>query len=101
VQITYEITATVEPRLAGEYEAYMVTRHIPDVLATGYFMSATFSRVGDRYRVRYEAASQETLEKYLETGAGRLRADFAGHFPAGIELSRENWEVLSTHNPPV
>jgi len=26
--------------------------------------------------------------------AERLRADFLNHFPSGIELSREVWEVL-------
>lgn len=94
--VTYELTAAVEAHLIDAYEGYMTAKNIADVLATGYFVSATFSRSGNRYRIRYEAASREMLDKYLKTEADRLRADFAEHFPNGIEISRENWEILSS-----
>lgn len=93
--IIYEITATVATELVERYEKYMRQRHIPDLLATGYFCGARFSRSNEnRYRILYEAHNQESLDRYLESEAGRLRADFLSHFPAGIELSRENWLVL-------
>ena len=95
--ITYEITAIVEAELTERYEDYMANRHITDVLATGYFTSATFSRNENRYRIRYETASHDELDRYLETEASRLRADFATHFPDGIEISRENWEVIASY----
>ncbi|MGH8597071.1 MAG: DUF4286 family protein, partial [Gammaproteobacteria bacterium] len=85
--------------LITEYERYMISQHIPDVLECGYFISATFSRNGNRYRIRYEAASQDLLDKYSEMEAPGLRNDFAAHFPNGIELTRENWEVVATLFP--
>src|SRR5687768_861654 len=94
--VTYEITARVEMHLRSRYETYMRGRHIPDVLETGFFEEATFSRSQDVYRVRYEAISVEALSEYLENDAGRLRADFTVHFPTGVEVTRENWEVLQT-----
>jgi len=93
--VTYEITATVEPQFAEEYEKYMLDRHIADLLATGHFASATISRSGDRFRIRYEAFSRQSLDQYLEKGASRLRKDAEEHFPGGVELSREIWDVIA------
>ncbi len=95
--VTYEITTVVEPRLIEAYERYMRQVHIPDLLATGCFQGAALTRsaVG-RYRVRYEAASQTDLDRYLTTHAARLREDFASHFPDGVSASREVWSAIET-----
>jgi hypothetical protein len=95
-RITYEITAVVENDLITEYEEFMTERHIPDLMATGAFASATLSRSSPgRYRIRYEARSREALDEYLANHARRLRNHLAGTFPAGIEFTREEWEVLA------
>jgi hypothetical protein len=79
--LSYEITALVATELIENYEKYMAEKHIPDLLSTGFFCGAIFSRstVGC-YRIQYQAP--------------RLRADFNAHFPTGVEVLRENWEVL-------
>ncbi len=93
--ITYEITAQVRPDLTKEYEAYMRNRHIDDVLATGFFGSASFSRSTEgRYRIRYYAFDQASLDRYLRERADELRKHFSDHFPEGVELTRENWTVI-------
>jgi hypothetical protein len=93
--IIYEITTTVSDKLITNYEKYMREIHIPDLLETGYFGRAYFTRSGEnRYRVQYHAHSQKALDDYLEKDAPRLREDFMSHFPNGIELSRENWEII-------
>lgn len=93
--IIYEITAVVEPRLVEKYEQYMSGQHIPDLLATGHFTGASFAcTTENRYRIRYEAFNKHALDQYLTHDAERLRADFLKHFPSGIEVSREVWEVL-------
>ena len=95
--ITYEITATVELDLVVRYEDYMRSRHIPDLLGTGCFLAATFSRsAAGRYRIRYEAADREALARYLSEHAAELRAHVAEVFPEGVHLSREEWEVLES-----
>lgn len=92
--VIYEITAVVDGELIEEYEKYMRERHIPDLLATGYFRGAKFTySTENRYRILYEAHNIESLNKYLEREAARLRADFTEHFPTGIKLSREIWHV--------
>ncbi|MCA1623127.1 MAG: DUF4286 family protein [Acidobacteria bacterium] len=98
--VIYEITAVVEQSLVEAYENYICERHIPDLLKTGYFRGARFTRSGgNRYRVHYEAFSQSALDEYLKTEAERLRADFLAYFPADIELSREVWEIVQIFNP--
>lgn len=95
--IIYEITATVSEDLIEAYETYMLERHIPDLLATGFFAGAKMARAGkNRYRIQYEAHDQKALDDYLANEAKRLRADFLAHFGEGIEVVRENWEVLQS-----
>ena len=43
---------------------------------------------------RYEARDRAALDAYLRDDAPRLRQHFVSTFPAGIELSREEWTVL-------
>ena len=64
--VTYEITTVVEPQLAEAYEHYMRREHIPHLMATGCFVSASLARSSaGRYRIRYEAESQAELDRYL------------------------------------
>src|SRR5687767_11241424 len=93
--VTYEITATVRPDLRDAYETFMRGRHIPDLLATGAFTAASIARADPgRYRVRYEARSRAALDEYLAKDAPRLRQHFMASFPDGVEIAREEWEVL-------
>lgn len=99
--IIYEITASVRADLIEPYEKYMRETHIPDLLATGFFSGAKFTRAGENhYRIQYEARDQAALDEYLETEAARLRADFTAHFAEGVELARENWTVLQIWTQP-
>ena len=92
----YEVTVTVAERLVETYERYMIDQHIPDVLATGYFVSAEMSRSEEKYRVRYYAESRERVDAYLTSDTDRLRADFVAHFPNGVTVTRDVWEVIAS-----
>lgn len=93
--LIYEVTATVQPDLMAQYERYMREQHIPDVLASGCFAGARLVKAGEnRYSIMYEVADRATLDRYMETHAPELRADFARHFPTGVELAREVWTTL-------
>jgi hypothetical protein len=93
--IVYEVDAKVNNDLCAEFERYVIETHIPDLLATGYFQTASFdSDSAGGYRIRYFAETREELEKYLAEEAPRLREDVAVHFPEGLELSRQEWTVL-------
>ncbi len=102
-RVTYEVTAQVRPELQQEYERYMMETHIPDLLATGFFLSACLGAANDGcYRVRYELSSQEALDDYLASEAPRLREHFNRRFPEGVEVEREVWQMLeSWHDSPL
>jgi hypothetical protein len=93
--IAYEITATVSDSLTAAYEAYMIDRHIPDVLATGCFTGASIAR-GEpgSYRIAYIARDRATFDSYIAKHAAGLRDHFNSQFPEGITLSRSVWETL-------
>jgi len=90
----YEVTATVDERIASDFESYMTEEHIPDLLATGHFAAAFFAKNGPQYRIGYHADSRQHLDEYLANDAERLRADIALHFPHGIEFSRQILEIV-------
>lgn len=93
--IIYEITVVVQSNLIEAYEKYMREHHIPDLLATNYFRAAYFTRAAEnRYRIQYHAHDEAALNEYLNREARRLRADFTAHFPEGIEVAREIWEIV-------
>lgn len=92
--LIYEITATVDESLIEGYENYMTERHIPDLLATGHFSAAFFAKNGNVYRIGYHAESTEHYDAYIENDAERLRADFLEHFPAGVKVSRDVFEIV-------
>jgi hypothetical protein len=95
--VIYEITATVAPERVTEYETYMRQHHIPALLATGRFYSASLARSAPgRYRVGYTAVHSVELERYVASYAEALRAEFSARFPTGVELSREVWTVVET-----
>lgn len=93
--LSYEVGATVRAELCAEFESYMRGRHIPEVLTTRCFIGASFAITGEgRYRTAYHVADEATLQRYLEEHAPALRADFAKHFPVGVELAREVWREV-------
>ena len=95
--IVYEVTATVELEITEAYEEFMLGHHIPDLMRTGCFVSASFEKSEPgRYRICYGADTRETLERYLEQYATKLRRDLIDHFPTGVDLSREEWTVIRT-----
>lgn len=98
--LIYEVTTRVGVDIAADYERYMTEQHIPDVLATGYFAAAFFAKNDDTYRIGYHADSQELFEAYVANDAERLRADFAEHFPTGIDVSRQVFDIVGLFPAP-
>ena len=98
--LIYEITATVDPKLAAAYETYMTEQHIPELLATGYFAAAFLAKNGEQYRIGYHAHTQELFDTYIANEADRLRTDFAQHFPTGITVSRQVLDIVGLFPAP-
>ncbi len=105
--IAYEVRARVPVEQAEAYERYLREEHIPDLMATGCFVEANFSRSEGRgsaseeapaadvlFRSAYLAPDRAALDRYLADHAGRLRTHALARFPRGPAFERETWAVL-------
>jgi len=79
----------------------MQEKHIPDMLATGKFSKALMSRVqveeemgGLTFSVQYTSDSKETLNKYYQEDANRLRKDALQRFPNQFVAFRTELEII-------
>lgn len=98
-RVAYEITARMAPELAEGFTAFMVEKHVPDLLATGHFASATVVRGSGTLRIWYIALSSEDLRLYLEKHAPRLRAEVVERFPNGLQIERDEWDLVAVLEP--
>ncbi len=77
--IIYNVTVNIDHEVHDEWFNWMKTTHIPDVLDTGLFMEARFSKIlaeesgGLSYSIQYLCDSHETLEQYQKEHAARLQ----------------------------
>ncbi|MDH7447537.1 DUF4286 family protein [Aquimarina sp. 2201CG14-23] len=88
----YNVTINIEETVHDEWLNWMKNEHIPEMLDTGKFSKALMSKVlveeemgGFTYSVQYTTDSNETLQRYYEEDAERLRSKsnkFAGKFVA-------------------
>jgi hypothetical protein len=92
--VIYQVNLKVSDYLISDFEKYMLEEHIPDVLKTGKFHRCVFARrEKGNYQIEY-FTNREALNNYLETESKKLRQDFIERFPDGIEISRNELEIL-------
>ncbi|TNF31796.1 MAG: DUF4286 family protein [Bacteroidetes bacterium] len=90
--IIYNVTVNIDHAAHDEWVRWMRDVHIPDVMATGYFLENRFARVlvddqgGVTYSIQYLCKNMLDLEEYQRDHAPRLQADhtkkFEGKFVA-------------------
>lgn len=84
------MTTNIEEDVHDQWVKWMKEEHIPAMIKTGKFISATMSRVdviesmgGITYSTQYKVQSKAVLERYFEEDADELRAQtkpFEGKF---------------------
>lgn len=80
--ILYNVTINIDESLHQQWLTWMKTKHINDVLATGKFTSARLVKVlveeemgGITYAIQYTTDSKDTLQRYYNEDAPRLREE--------------------------
>ena len=79
--IIYSVTVSIDNAVEADWVAWMRTKHIPDVMETGFFVTAHMHRLLDpapeagvsTFNIHYECVSMEAYETYRETKAQRLQ----------------------------
>ena len=82
----------------------MQEKHIQDVLATGKFSGARMVKVlveedmgGTTYSIQYTTDSKETLQRYYDEDAPRLREEGLRLFGDKMLAFRTELELISEH----
>ncbi len=102
--LIYNVTTNIEDSIHDEWLRWMRKTHIPDVLATGKFLNAKMTRVlveeemgGTTYSVQFTVLNRETLQRYYEEEAPRLRDDAHRLFKGKFVSFRTELEIVSEH----
>ncbi len=98
MKIIYNVTISIDESVHDEWHKWMKEVHISDVMNTGLFLDARFSRIlaeeegGRSYSIQYLCKDMETLEYYQENHAPKLQNEhnskFGGKFAAFRTLLR-------------
>ena len=97
---TYNVTVSIEKSLADEWLNWMKTVHIPDVLATGYFIDNKVCKVlnvndeGETFSVQYGFLKMEDIELYQKNDAPRLQADHTKRYEGKYIAFRTILEIV-------
>jgi len=80
--IIYNITINVDLEIADKWLVWMKEEHIPKLLGTKLFLSATINRVipnsdtGITYAIAYKCNSLKDLQEYESRYATKLRDEY-------------------------
>lgn len=102
--IYYNVTVNIHESVHDQWVKWMQEKHIADVIATGKFTSARLVRVlveedmgGITYSVQYTTDSKETLERYYQEDAPRLRDEGRALFGDKMLAFRTELQLISEH----
>ena len=102
--IIYNVTINIHESVHDQWMQWMQEKHIKDVLATGKFTSARMVKVlveeemgGITYSIQFTTDSKETLQKYYEEDAPRLREEGLKLFADKMLAFRTELELISDH----
>ena len=102
--IIYNVTVNIHESVHDQWMKWMQQKHISDVLATGKFTSARMVKVlveedmgGITYSIQYVTDSKETLERYYQEDAPRLRDEGHELFGDKMLAFRTELEFISEH----
>jgi uncharacterized protein DUF4286 len=102
--IIYNVTSNLDESIHEQWLRWMQGKHITDVLATGKFTSARLIKVlveeemgGVTYAVQYTTDSRDTLQRYYDEDAPRLREEGQRLFGSKMIAFRTELEVMSDH----
>lgn len=98
----YNVTINIDESVHDQWIDWMNNTHIPDMLATGKFTEAKMSKVlvveemgGTSYSIQYTTPDMETLERYYEEDAERLRKEGIDLFDGKFVAFRTVLEVVN------
>ncbi len=102
--IIYNVTTNIHESVHDQWMIWMQHKHIPEMIATGKFISARLVRVlieeemgGITYSTQYTTDNKATLEKYYQEDAAVLQEEGQKLFGEKMLTFRTELQVISEH----
>ncbi len=98
--IIYNVTVNIENDVREEWLQWMKTKHIPDVMATGYFLENKICKVlideeqGTTYSIQYTCSSMDDLKEYQAKHAPRLQKEVTDKYANKFVAFRTLLEIV-------
>lgn len=101
----YNVTINIDESVHKEWLVW-IEQHIPEVLATGKFISAKMTQVlveeemgGVTYSIQYTAKTREDLDSYYSQDADKLRVSGLQKFADKMVAFRTELKVINEFYP--
>jgi hypothetical protein len=99
--IIYNVTISIEKEVSEEWVTWMRDVHIPNVMATGYFLENRLAKVllvsdddGVTYTTQYVCKNMADLQVYQGSHAKRLQAEVKAKFDGKYAAFRTVLETI-------
>lgn len=99
--IIYNVTINIDDSVHDKWLAWVMEKHIPEMMETGKFFKAKIVKVliveemgSSTYSVQYFTQDKETLEAYYNEDAPRMREEGARMFGDKMLAFRTELELL-------
>ena len=100
--ILYNVTVNIDNRVAEEWLQWMKEVHIPEVMATTYFIKNQIARVmneeengGTTYAIQYTARNMEDLLEYQREHGPALQAKHSERYKDQYVAFRTVLEIIA------
>lgn len=100
--IIYNVTVSIDNSVAEEWLDWMKSIHIPEVMATGFFLNNQIARLlheedngGTTYAVQYTCRSLADLEEYQRDHAPELQAKVTNRYGEKFLSFRSLLEIVA------
>lgn len=104
--IIYNVTINIDKDVHDEWLAWMLEKHIPDVLSTGLFLEARMSKLlieeegeGVTYSIQYTLESMKKMEIYESDHAPQLKDEVNRKYEGKFGAFRTKMEVVGHLKP--
>lgn len=102
----YVVDIRVTRQRAEEWEGWMRSKHVPDVIGTGCFLEAWMllrpeedTSTHRAYRMMYRLSDEAALERYQSDHAAFLQQEHLELFAGDYEASRSLFPVVESFRP--
>ncbi len=96
--VVYQVNAFVPEEFVEQWQEWMISEHIPDVMNTGCFLSSRIMQLisdveHSTYMIEYVCSSIEVLENYRKELSPELQNRHFEKFGNAIKTSRSVYRV--------